>query len=203
MTTDSNPPGDPASAADESLLRPVRLWARDEVLARPSPVPPAPGVYAWYFRTPPGGAPVVHTHDGLALLYVGISPANRPGSRQNLSARIRYHYRGNAAGSTLRLSLGVLLGLELRRVGSGERMTFTQPGELELSSWMSANALVCWHVVEQPWLVEERLIGELNLPLNLDANKRHGFHPTLTALRRDARARARTLPIWPGAGDAA
>ncbi|WP_386143941.1 GIY-YIG nuclease family protein [Streptomyces yanii] len=46
--------------------------------------------------------------------------ANRT-STQNLRTRVRYHYRGNAAGSTLRLTLGCLLGLELRRVGSGKR----------------------------------------------------------------------------------
>jgi hypothetical protein len=138
------------SAVDQALLRPARLWTRDDVIARPSPVPSEAGVYAWYFHTAPGGAPIDHVHDGLALLYVGISPADRAGSRQHLRSRLRSHYRGNASVSTLRLSLGVLLGLELRRVGSGERLTFTPPGEAELSSWMGANALVCWHVVEQP-----------------------------------------------------
>ncbi|MET9440781.1 GIY-YIG nuclease family protein [Streptomyces sp. NPDC006610] len=54
--------------------------------------------------------------------------ANRT-STQNLRKRVRYHYRGNAAGSTLRLTLGCLLGLELRRVGSGKRMTFGKAGE--------------------------------------------------------------------------
>ncbi|MEU8575440.1 GIY-YIG nuclease family protein [Streptomyces asoensis] len=37
-----------------------------------------------------------------------------PDRRQNLRKRVRYHYRGNAAGSTLRFTLGCLLGLELR-----------------------------------------------------------------------------------------
>ncbi|WP_373283393.1 GIY-YIG nuclease family protein [Streptomyces prunicolor] len=69
--------------------------------------------------------------DAGRLLYVGIAPrhmANRT-STQNLRKRVRYHYRGNAAGSTLRLTLGSLLGLELRRVGSGKRMTFGKAGE--------------------------------------------------------------------------
>ena len=149
--------------------------------------------------SPPRGAPIDHVHDGLALLYVRISPAKRPGSWQHLRSRVRSHYRGNASVSTLRLSLGVLLGLELRCVGSGQRLTFTTPGEAELSFWMGANAFVCWHVVRQPWHVEERLIRELNLPLNLDANQQHGFHPKLTAMRRDARTRARALPTWPSA----
>jgi hypothetical protein len=33
-------------AAAEALLRPARLWTRQEVLARPSPVPTVSGVYA-------------------------------------------------------------------------------------------------------------------------------------------------------------
>ncbi|WP_420481527.1 GIY-YIG nuclease family protein [Actinopolymorpha pittospori] len=36
-------------------------------------------------------------------------------SSQNLRTRVCYHFRGNAEGSTLRLTLGCLLGLELRR----------------------------------------------------------------------------------------
>jgi hypothetical protein len=54
------------------------------------------------------------THDDLPLLYVGIAPKappsnGRPPSRQTLRSRIRYHYRGNAAGSTRRLTLRVSL----------------------------------------------------------------------------------------------
>src|SRR6516162_5412092 len=94
------------------LLRPERLWSRSEVLSRPSPVPAVPGVYAWYFRELPPGVPGVgcHSVDGLHLLYVGISPRRPPengarASRQQLRKRVRYHYRGNAEGSTLRLTL--------------------------------------------------------------------------------------------------
>jgi hypothetical protein len=65
-------------------------------------------------------------------------------SRQTIRSRIRYHYTGNAEGSTLRLTLGSLLGSELglalRRVGSGRRMTSTYEGESLLSAWM-ANTL--------------------------------------------------------------
>jgi hypothetical protein len=35
------------------LLRPARLWTREEVLARPSPVPAAAGICAWYFTALP------------------------------------------------------------------------------------------------------------------------------------------------------
>jgi hypothetical protein len=73
-------------------------------------------VYAWYFRD---FLPASVTADcirfgELRLLYVGISPSAPPTngkapSKQSLWHRIRYHYRGNAEGSTLRLSLGCLL----------------------------------------------------------------------------------------------
>ena len=86
------------------------------------------------------------------LLYVGISPKAPPANgrapnRQNLRTRLRYHMRGNAEGSTLRLTLGCLLaedlGLCSRRVGSGKRLTFCD-GEKRLSEWLAENAFVTW-----------------------------------------------------------
>ena len=117
-----------------ALLAPTKLWTRTEVLANPCPVPASPGVDAWFFCEWAQGIPTdgLVRSAGLALLYVGISP-KRPGvvgnpSHQTLRSRLRYHFQGNAEGSTLRLSLGCLLsedlGIELRRVGSGRRMTF-------------------------------------------------------------------------------
>jgi hypothetical protein len=189
----------------ERLLRPSRLWTRSEVLARPSPVPRAAGFYGWYFRTIPPGVPVercIHCED-LTLLYAGIAPkpppaAGGPASAQTLWHRIRYHYRGNAAGSTLRLTLGCLLadelGLELRRVGSGRRMTF-RAGEATLSNWMAANALVAWVTHPMPWQVERDLIASTSLPLNLDQNRDHDHHRQLSEVRRLAKVYARRLPI--------
>ncbi len=174
------------------LLEPDKLWRANELLSRPSPIPAAPGVYGWHFdRSPDPQLPAGR------LLYVGIAPrrmANRA-SRQNLRTRIRYHYRGNAEGSTLRLTLGCLLGLELRRVGSGMRLTFGQAGERELTAWMAEYAQVCWLKHPEPWIAESALIAQLDLPLNLDQNRRHHFHAYLRNLRATARSRARGLPI--------
>ncbi|MFE7794161.1 GIY-YIG nuclease family protein [Streptomyces sp. NPDC057460] len=159
---------------------------------RPSPVPAAAGVYGWHFEQPP--------HADLAagrLLYVGIAPRymeNRT-STQNLRKRVRYHYRGNAAGSTLRLTLGCLLGLELRRVGRGKRMTLGKVGEAVLSQWMADNARRCWIEQDEPWALEAQLISQLDLPLNLDQNRHNAFHNRLKELRAQARKRARELPI--------
>jgi hypothetical protein len=108
----------------DALLSPNHLYTRQEVLTRPSPVPARPGVYAWYFREAPPGVPVegCHRHDGLPLRYVGISPSKPPTngklpSKQSLAKRIRYHFAGNAEGSTLRLALGCLLADKLGHAG--------------------------------------------------------------------------------------
>jgi hypothetical protein len=188
-----------------TVLDPARVWSRGEVLQRPCPVPAGPGVYGWYFKQLPypidtRGCVVL---GDLTLLYVGISPKapprdGRAGSRQTLRSRLRYHYRGNAEGSTLRLTLGCLLsdrlGLQLRRVGSGTRLTFAD-GEQALSAWMAENAYVTWVETPEPWAAEQELIAAVDLPLNLDQNRRNAFHADLTRRRALARAAARALPV--------
>jgi hypothetical protein len=187
-----------------TLLTPSKLWTRDEVLARPCPVPNSAGVYAWFFDWCPEGIPperLVHSF-GFVLLYVGIAPGPTVGfgrsSPQTLRHRLRYHFRGNAEGSTLRLSLGCLLsqslGIELRRVGSGRRMTFGA-GEQALDDWLGRNARIAWMVCDEPWKTEEYLIRTVSLPLNLDQNRHHLFHSKLSEIRRLAKARARELPV--------
>ncbi len=164
--------------ARSKLLTPSRLWSREEVLTAASPIPRAPGVYAWYFREIPPSVPTTGCiqHDGNTLLYIGIAPSAPPTngkapSKQSLWHRVRYHYRGNAEGSTLRLTLGCLLAkklqIELRRVGSGKRMTLG-PGETRISEWMAGNAFVTFHVCDRPWELEKALIESVDLPLNLD-----------------------------------
>ena len=145
-----------------------------------------------------------HMVEGMSMLYVGIAPkkpyADGRQSSTSLHQRVRYHYTGNAEGSTLRLSLGCLLaaeiGIELRRVGSGRRRTFSD-GERLLSDWMAANASVCWTVDPQPWVLEEPMIGRFDLPLNLDQNIRDAFHARLSTARRAAKQRAEELPVLP------
>lgn len=198
---------EPLEAEASQLLAPDRLFSRAEVLARPSPIPAVAGVYAWYFGDIPPSVPVdgCQVVDGSTLLYVGISP-KKPGadglkpSRQTIRTRVNYHYRGNAEGSTLRLTLGALLaadlGLQLRRVGSGTRLTFSA-GEATLSNWMDKHARVCWIETPAPWVLEHYLIQKLVLPLNLDQNTRSGFRQELSAARGLQRTKARTLPVLP------
>lgn len=189
----------------QRLLIPQRLWSREEVLLRPCPIQKIPGVYAWYFKNIPSSIPTEDCikYGAYALLYIGISPKAPPQngkkpSSQTLFNRLRYHYRGNAEGSTLRLTLGCLLNntlsIELRRVGSGNRLTFAK-GEATLSEWMSENSFITWVEHPKPWELEEELISEYSLPLNLDKNQHHPFYPTLKKIRHDAKDKARKLPV--------
>jgi hypothetical protein len=191
-----------------TFLHPAHIYSRQEVLAQPSPVPAADGVYGWWFRRLP--APIDTSgcamHHGLTLLYTGISPSRppmngRPSSRQNLRKRLRQHYTRTAEASTLRRTLGSLLAdeleLQLRRVGSSGRRTTFVGGEPVLSDWMAENAFVSWVVRSQPWNLEDRLIGELDLPLNLKGNSRNRFHPELTRARAHSLAQARAMPVLP------
>jgi hypothetical protein len=187
----------------------ARPFTRAEVFTEPGPVPSMPGIQGWWFRAIPGAIDVsgCEQKDGLTLLYVGISPTappknGKPPSTQDLRKRIRYHFGGgkaDAEGSTLRKTLGVLLGDELgfklRRIGTGDRRTFAG-GEAVLNQWMADNALVSWLVHPEPWLLEDKLIAALDLPLNVQAtNKDNTFYPELTRLRREAALTANKLRV--------
>lgn len=176
-------------------------------MKRPSPVPASPGVYAWYFAQVPGGIDPTgcHVHDGKTLLYIGISPSappanGRPPSRSTIKRRLQTHYGGNAFGSTLRLTLGCLLsdqlGVMLRRVGSGGRYTFTNPGEQRLDAWMAANAFVAWCPCELPWEVEQEILASgMPLPLNIAGNPCAAHKEYLSPIRRAARLRADEMDV--------
>ena len=185
------------------IVPPSNLHSRAEVLNRPSPVPAKNGLYAWYFADVPQIVSTAGclTVDGKTLLYIGIAPdkSSKPNSRQSLLGRVRYHYRGNAEGSTLRRTLGVLLesksGFPLRRVGSGTRITLTHAGERYLDEWMGRNAFVAWMACPEPWVLERELLGKFSCPLNLKDNDHHAFAPVLRRMRSEALRRAREMPI--------
>lgn len=181
---------------------PEKTYSRTEVMSRPTPVPAVNGVYFWWFKEIPAGVPTEGCieNDGYTLLYVGISPdkKGKPNSRANLKTRIKTHYSGNAEGSTLRRTLGILLATEsnfpLRRVGSGTRTTFTHSGEQWLDQWMERNAKVHWVTHDEPWILEELLIRDTVLPLNIQGNT-HSFKPSLSAMRSKAMAEAKLMEI--------
>ncbi|EIM27204.1 GIY-YIG nuclease family protein [Microvirga lotononidis] len=191
----------------ERLLHPDRLYSASEVLARPSLVPGSAGVYAWYFSQVPSfvDAAACHRHGDHTLLYVGISPKapptnGKPPSRSTLRKRLQTHYGGNAEGSTLRLTLGCLLseqlGIKLRRVGSGTRYTFTNPGEQVLDRWMQNHAFVAWVATDRPWELESRILSSgLCLPLNINGNSQPETVAALSALRSKAKQQAKNMEV--------
>ncbi|HYJ56443.1 MAG TPA: hypothetical protein VEX40_13200 [Mycobacterium sp.] len=190
----------------------AQRYTREEIFADPDPVPAEAGAHGWWFKEIPGGIDVsgCEQQDGWTLLYLGISPGppradGKPQIPQDLRKRIRYHFgAGNACadGSTLRKSLGVLLGdqlgFALRRVGSGKRQTFAG-GEAVLTQWMAENAAVSWVLHPEPWYLEAKLINALDLPLNIQDNERNAFASELKKRRRDAAVKAgkmRVLAEW-------
>ena len=181
------------------LVDVAKIYSWSELRADKNLPPSGPGVYAWFFKRPPSRVPSKGCvqREGQALLYVGISPESE-NSSQDLNKRIRYHFSGNAEGSTLRRTLGCLLekeiGTILRRVGSGKRMTF-DPNEGKLTQWMADNAAVSWVEVDAPWEVEPYLLSQLNLPLNIEGHSHNPFYDTLRAIRKRCRERARQLPV--------
>ncbi len=166
-------------------------------------MPSATGCYAWYFREVPKIVPTrgCVTFERKTLLYIGGAPdkQDRPDSRQTLRSRIKRHYQGDAKGSTLRRTLGVLLepqsGFPLRKVGSGNRITLSPAGEGYLNQWMEENAFVVWGGHPEPWTIERDLLHEISCPLNIKDNEQHPFVATLKAMRAEALRRAREKPI--------
>jgi hypothetical protein len=176
------------------------LWSRAEVLKRPSPVPKACGIYAWYFDELPSrliDASKCVVVDSKTLLYIGIAPSrlsiSGKLSKSTIRSRLRTHYAGNAEGSTLRLSLGCLLagtlGLRLTETRSGRRV-WGPDGEAILSDWLGEHAYVAWEENPVPWLREHDLIQSVDLPLNLVGNQANPFHAVLAKLRSEAKAAA-------------
>lgn len=127
-----------------------------------------------------------------AALYGDIAGfRDQQGNAENPDTRpLRERER---VGSTLRLTLGVLLsdrlGIALRREGT--RHTFGTDGETRLSLWMGDHARVAWYLTPEPWDVEPIIIRSVSLPLNLRGNESHPFHATLSSRRSLARALAR------------
>ncbi|MGE0601202.1 MAG: GIY-YIG nuclease family protein [Dehalococcoidia bacterium] len=170
------------------------MWARTELLSEPSSIPRAQGIYGWYFDEPPHPActNVGTVVNGWSLLYVGIAPG-RVGSTSNLRTRLRSHLKGNARGSTLRLTLGCLLAerLGLRPVARSGGLHFGS-GEDAISAWLGSHARVSWVELDNPWTVEADVVKRIGAPLNRQHNETHEFYPILGTLRRAMKDSLRT-----------
>ena len=108
---------------------------------------------------------------------------------KNLRKRIYTQHLGTNAGrSTLRQSLGCLFGYtQIKRDnGKNDLAKFQEEDELSLQAWMKNNLLFYFLPNDPPKPLEERLIDELNPPLNLQGNHHavnSSFRKRLSALR--------------------
>ena len=85
----------------------------------------------------------------------------------------RNHFVGNDASySTLRKSIGSLFGYDLipRKEGDLKYKKFKPADEEKLTEWMMNNLLLAFVENADPEPCEEKLIAELNPPLNLEKN---------------------------------
>ncbi|MEQ8931119.1 MAG: hypothetical protein RIE24_04305 [Silicimonas sp.] len=177
------------------LLKPKRLVAARDILARPDLVPDLPGIYGWWFdgalaRVPRDGAVRC---GGFDLLYVGIAP--RPPGRAGRSSKstlrrrlVRNHLRGRLSGSTLRRTLAALLGEELAlsvRRGPASRPVMARADEDRLTAWIAGHGALSWVPTPAPWDPESELLrAGPALPLNVKGTS-HPFSQTLRAARAD------------------
>lgn len=117
-------------------------------------------------------------------IYTGIAS-------ESLRQRVyRIHFIGNnASRSTLRKSIGSLFGYDLipRKEGDSKHKKFKPADEEKLTEWMKNNLLLAFVENADPKLMEDKLIIELNPPLNLDKNDNTvnaEFRALLSKLRR-------------------
>ena len=123
------------------------------------------------------------------LVYVGIST-------KSLRKRdYQTHFNGNNAGrSTLRKSIGSLMGLKKTYRSEGEKdernpkIKFVDKDEEQLTEWMTDNLLLLFKADLTPGKKEKEMIAILNPPLNIKDNPNilnKPYRDNLTKLRND------------------
>ena len=105
---------------------------------------------------------------GMDVIYTGVAGSS-------LRSRIwKNHLSGNAGHSTLRLSLGCLMGYTLiprdKKDPDNGHVRFDDNDERELTAWMKENLIFYYMPFDMPEVLENELIERLNPPLNLLKN---------------------------------
>lgn len=136
-----------------------------------------------------------HKKEKYNVVYVGKS---------SKSLRIRdykQHFTGTAGNSTIRKSLGCLLGFKLipRDINSPQngKTTFDEFDERTLTEWMKDNLLLFYYANNDYANVEKELIRTYNPPLNLQGNFNKtnlDFRKELSALRSCTSAKQAPIP---------
>ena len=180
------------SAEARAFLSPEALLQPDQVLDVIDLQAITKGIYGWWFDRSLPSAPRdgCVERDGMCLLYVGIAPRKgRPikhGTSSALKRRFQRDHLRRVRGSTLRKSLAALLqlelGLEFRR-DKGGKVSMDRCYEEKLSAWINQHAAISVFRHDEPWRLEQELVGDgPPLPLNLDMSD-HPFSSTLKNLR--------------------
>jgi len=174
----------------DTLLKPCRVWSPAELIADTNKVPLSPGVYGWWFRTPPSGVPLERTIENSfgRLLYIGIA-GGRTGNR-TLRDRLKNHLKGPIGSSTLRRTLACLnveeLALEIGRHPTSGRLVMSSVDERKLSEWMAKETRVAWMTCDRPQEIEKDiLLRGPKLPLNIQGNAMP-FARHLSSIRANA-----------------
>ena len=105
----------------------------------------------------------------------------------------RNHFVDNdASRSTLRKSIGSLFGYDLipRKEGDLKYKKFKPADEEKLTEWMMSNLLLAFVENADPKSMEDKLIAELNPPLNLEMN-----HNKVNAEFRALLSKLRCRPV--------
>ncbi len=162
----------------------------DPLVADGNVIPRVPGNYLVTIRDikalPKLGYKIVTSQfRGQELIYTGIT-------QKNLHHRIwNSHLKGHAGRSTLRLTLGCLMGYNLiprdKHNPHNGKVRFNDEDERELRGWMMENLLFYFQPNDSPKDLENELIGQLNPPLNFLENENpvnQEFRSVLSSLRR-------------------
>jgi hypothetical protein len=181
--------------AASDLLNPDCQFAVSDLRNKPTLIPAAAGIYAWWFSKMPPGVCIDRTKmiEGRHLLYVGIAPkkpsATEEAGKRTLRDRLLNHCRGPIGSSTLRRTLATLLASDLAlRIGRlpSRRIGMPAEDETKLTDWMDEHARLNWVTSTMPWEEEDRLIqGAIRLPLNIRGNS-DPFAKKLSKLRSQA-----------------
>lgn len=129
--------------------------------------------------------PIYELYDGQRVLYIGQT-------KSGLNSRInKKHFNGRAGSSTLRKSLGCLLGFKLiprsKKNPDDGKTTLEKCDEIKLSQWMRDNLIVYYAIVlDDIDSAENKFINSYSPPLNLSKvpmDRNQGFRSELSSLR--------------------
>ena len=123
--------------------------------------------------------------NGYEVIYTGIA------GKSLRNRDYKQHFTGNAGSSTLRKSIGSIMGLKKIPRDSNPangKTKFTEHDEDKLSIWMQENLLLYFKKNPLPKNLEDELIKKFNPPLNLSKNKNRinaEFRKKLSELRSE------------------